>query len=476
LQEKKFNNLSHIIIENSNNEELLRSLKVVIFNDLEKNNLPEVKKNLNKLILAYQRINPDNIDLIDLFFEEILELQRSYFEKLKEKLSEVEYNAELKIFENSLLNEIVNNETYNHLLFDYGEKLLETEKRSKAGFYFNNLINRVKGKEPKLEISAKIGDLYLNKNFKAEAIEYYNKSLGYCDEEDLLNDKLVFLEILIELYIETGNYKSSKKLMEVLLETAKKHNLENETTIALIKKAKINYLDSGVTQSDFIDELVSKRKDNLYYYIISQHSQRLEVLLAEINNLAIDIGQFNPDNYEQNFQTTKSELVLKILDTCKDIYQLDNEMYYVHALSSEEDSLSTLFIKSRLYKDVTDYQKSIELVNEIFNLSFPKSTNPDLMPFLKFYSAGLLEFINKRDNALILYTEAIEKGKKQKDKSIYEFTLVIYKLKLWLKNEEKEKINETFDQIILLIAENEIIDEEFIFGDLLTEVKSLINF
>jgi protein O-GlcNAc transferase len=458
--------------------ENLTALRSLIEEAIAIGNIDLAKQGMNLLLETYKGIGPDDLDTLDFVLEEILFLQGIFFTRLAKTIGPEEYRHELAGFEKNLFNEIVTEDLYNQLLFDFGKKLVENGKPEQAIYYFDIFLDRTEDLADQLDQCARIGDLFLDRGYKPETVTYYARALEICIKNNLLTDMLVFLELLIDLCIELKKYKECLLLNQQLLDLSEVYNLPDDNAFSVTRLAKLNYIESNfknIEFSDYTGYLIDNPETQLYAFFIKKLNEKLKSHLTDLmdiqEKLNLEEKKKKLDDTEIAIDEYKG-LIFDILRHSCDISSLSARIFLLNLLEEQRTEVSALFIKAAFHEEIGDYRKSLNIIKTV--PGFIPEENYDLKVFIKFYTACLYDLNGEGKKALSLYSETFRENTNNEFKLFLKFVFIYYRLMAWTNIADQEKIKTLSKKLIFSLDYNEQ-NPNFIFANLIEIINEFIK-
>jgi len=358
-------------------------------------------------------------------------------------LSTVEKVKYLKVFFDIYKPEYFDNfeEEYNLLLEDFIEYRIISHQIENIQFYIEILLNKTEKAKDKFELLLKIADLYLDEDYKKEAIETYEKALQSSSSYYYVNDRLVVLQILIDLNIKIKDYKQGEFIINKLIKLSEKNDKEHTKIYAIVNLLKINYInDKNINLFDFIKSSYTNSDDDdveliLYTYFENTLTEKLHILTEDLKTITKQFFDIVPEI--NNEKSLKKSNILKFLENITNVLALILELYYLNFILSNfdleilSDEIIKLHLNSMLYKEFNDINNSIPNMEKLIEIySSFSDKDMDLLSFFIFYLGNLFESQGNDNKAKEYFIDASNTSLIEVNKNISN----IYKMYIDFKN------------------------------------------
>jgi len=319
---------------------------------------------------------------------------------------------------------------YKSLLIDFITYSIKSHKIENIQPYLENLLNKIEKNKEKFEFLLEIGDLYLEENYKKEAIQIYQKALNSSSGHYYINDKLVILQIIIDLNIQIGEYKQAEHFIKKLIKSSEKYEKEHTKIYAILNLLKINYLTDNKNidtlkfiKDFYIDSDNNEMKFILYRYFENSIAEKLQILTEDLKDITKTLFNFIPEINDERKQ--KRTQILKFLKNIKDVLIFTLELYYVSFILSNldlnilNDEIVNLHLNAMICNEFNDIKRSslnIENLIQIY-LDYPNK-DLDLFSFFILYLGNLSELQDDNTKAKECFIEASNISKIEINKNI----------------------------------------------------------
>jgi Fe-S-cluster containining protein/tetratricopeptide (TPR) repeat protein len=412
--------LLHFLKEEENEEKLLEQIILIATNN---------EKYIRKLIKILKKLGRN-------YSESVKNKLCSFLTGLySEELNKHNYSAVIvyiklfhEFYDNSLSTDF--GILYKYSFVELGKAFLKTKNKAKADKTFGNLLQSINEPSESFEILFSIADEYLDEGFNEEAILYFEQALQFCDENLFLENFLI-LDTIIDLYISDKNFQKAESNINALLGLAESFNMgENEISIkkmqALLKQEKLKFIMTSFSPENplaVLEKHFPGPDFNLFLaqFFIDRLKTKIITLPLKLDNLYYKFSGSETELF--NFIGT-DQSILTLIKTLEELLIINLEMSYFEAIFRQDKVLVDLFLKARLFAELTDYPKAVENFEKVITLySSLENNESQVLSLLKTYLAYLYQCENKIIIANQRYQEIYRESKNKKIKNIFELSI-----------------------------------------------------